>query len=160
MAFSSYKHMAKNIGFPNGPVFRYGNFFIPRVEKSSKISPRAKNLVLPRAVGPREARFFSQGLIIEDFLTRGMKKFPYLKITAHSEIVFLFESIYAQIELSTLFWHFFSKKLWNCHSLQLILWFFPKKLWKHGVLQNFFMGGHAEIRFLHGGSCGNQIPFQ
>ena len=49
-----------NIGFPNGPVFRYGNFFIPRVEKSSKISPRAKNLVLQRAVGPREARFFSQ----------------------------------------------------------------------------------------------------
>ena len=22
-----------NIGFPNGPVFRYGNFFIPRVEE-------------------------------------------------------------------------------------------------------------------------------
>ena len=39
----------KNIGFPNGPVFRYGNFFIPRVEISSKISTRAKNLVLPRA---------------------------------------------------------------------------------------------------------------
>ena len=78
-----------NIGFPNGPVFRYGNFFIPRVEKSSQISPRAKNLVLPRAVGPREARFFSQGLIFEDFLTRGMKKFSYLTTTAHSEIVFL-----------------------------------------------------------------------
>jgi hypothetical protein len=43
----------------------------------------------PRAVGPREARFFSYGLIFEDVLTRGMKKFPYLKITAHSEIVFL-----------------------------------------------------------------------
>ena len=68
-----------NIGFPNGPVFRYGNFFIPRVGKSSKISPRAKNFVLPRAVGPREARFFSQGLIFEDFPTLGMKKFPYLK---------------------------------------------------------------------------------
>jgi len=23
-------------GFPNGPGFRYGNFFIPRVEKTSK----------------------------------------------------------------------------------------------------------------------------
>jgi len=80
-----------NIGFPNGPIFRYGNFFIPRVEKSSQISPRAKNLVLPRAVGPREARFFSQGLIFEDFSTRGMKKFSYLKTTAHSEIVFLYE---------------------------------------------------------------------
>ena len=50
-----------NIGFPNGPVFRYRNFFIPRVEKSSKISPRAKNFVLPRAVGPRDARFFPKG---------------------------------------------------------------------------------------------------
>ena len=79
------------IQFPNGPVFRYGNFFIPGVEKSSQISPRAKNLVLPRAVGPREARFFSQGLIFEDFSTRGMKKFSYLKTTAHSEIVFLYE---------------------------------------------------------------------
>ena len=77
-----------NIGFPNGPVFRYGNFFFPRVEKSSKISPRAKNLVLPRAVGPWEARFFSHGLIFEDFSTRGMKKFSYLKTTAHSEIRF------------------------------------------------------------------------
>ena len=34
----------------------------------------------------------SQGLIIEDFSTRGMKKFQYLKITAHSEIRFLFSS--------------------------------------------------------------------
>ena len=41
-------------------VIRYENFFIPWVENSSKISPRAKNLVLQRAVGPREARFFSQ----------------------------------------------------------------------------------------------------
>ena len=87
----AYIDSYRNIGFPNGPVFRYGNFFIPRVEKSSKISPRAKNLVLPRAVGPREARFFSQGLIFEDFSTRGMKKFSYLKTTAHSEIVFLYE---------------------------------------------------------------------
>ena len=79
----------KNIGFPNGPVFRYGNFFIPRVENPSKISPRAKNIALPRAVGPREARFFSHGLIFEAFSTRGMKKFSYLKTTAHSEIVFL-----------------------------------------------------------------------
>ena len=85
----SISYPVRNMGFPNGPFFRYGNFFIPRVEKSSKISPRAKNLVLPRAVGPREARFFSQGLIFEDFSTRGMKKFSYLKITAHSEIVFL-----------------------------------------------------------------------
>ena len=25
------------MGFPNGPFFRYGNFFIPRVEKASKM---------------------------------------------------------------------------------------------------------------------------
>ena len=82
----AYTNSYRNIGFPNGPVFRYGNFFIPRVEKSSKISPRAKNLVLPRVVGPREARFFSQGLIFEDFSTRVMKKFPYLKITAFRKL--------------------------------------------------------------------------
>ena len=35
--------------------------------------------------------FFSHGLIFEDFLTRRMKKFSYLKTTAHSEIVFLYE---------------------------------------------------------------------
>ena len=33
----------------------------------------------------------AQGLICEDFLTRGMKKFSYLKNTPHSEIVFLYE---------------------------------------------------------------------
>ena len=84
-----------NIGFPNGPSFRYGNFFIPRVEKTSKNEPTGKKLWLPRAVGPREAMLFSHGLILRFFSTRGMKKFPYLKPTAHSEIVFLFVSIYA-----------------------------------------------------------------
>ena len=34
-------------------------------------------------------KIFSQGLIFEDFSTHGMKKFPYLKIMAHSEILFL-----------------------------------------------------------------------
>ena len=46
----------RNIGFPNGRVFRYGNFFIPRVEKSSKISTREKNLVLPRAFAHKTVR--------------------------------------------------------------------------------------------------------
>ena len=45
-----FRYLNVLIGFPNGPVFRYGNFFILRVEKSSKTSPRAKNLVLPRAI--------------------------------------------------------------------------------------------------------------
>ena len=68
-----------NIGFPNGPVFRYGNFVIPRVEKASKISPWEKNLASrgPTALG--RTRFFARGLIFEDFSTLGMKKFPYLK---------------------------------------------------------------------------------
>ena len=89
-----YKGFEINIGFPNGPVLRYGNFFIPRVEKSSKISPRAKNLVLPRAVGPREARFFSHGLIFEGFSTLGMKKFPYLKTGPFGNPIF---PIYAYV---------------------------------------------------------------
>ena len=71
----------RNIGFPNGPVFRYGNFFIPRVEK-----------------------------------------FSYLKITAHSEIVFLYEltkQFCAAIRqnLKRTSW---SKNLSNCSSLKRI----------------------------------------
>jgi hypothetical protein len=33
-----------NIGFPNEPSFRYRNFFIPRVEKPPKMSPREEKL--------------------------------------------------------------------------------------------------------------------
>jgi hypothetical protein len=33
------------IGFPNRPIVRYGNFFIPRVEKHSKISPCKKHIL-------------------------------------------------------------------------------------------------------------------
>ncbi len=44
-------------------IFRYWNFFIPRVEKSSKISPRAVGKI-----------FFPQGLIFDDFSTCGMQK--------------------------------------------------------------------------------------
>ena len=60
-------------------VFRYENFLIPRVEKSSKISPWEKNLASrgPTALG--RTIFFALGLIFEDFSTLGMKKFPYLK---------------------------------------------------------------------------------
>ena len=52
-------------------VFRYENFFIPRVEKASKISPWEKNLA---SRGPT-----ALGLIFEDFSSLGMKKFPYPK---------------------------------------------------------------------------------
>ena len=44
-------------------IFRYGNFFIPRVEKSSKISPWEKNLA------SRESK--ALGLIFEDFCNPG-----------------------------------------------------------------------------------------
>ena len=52
-------------------IFRYGNFFIPWVEESSKISPWEKNLA---SRGPKVL-----GLILEDFSILGMKKFPYMK---------------------------------------------------------------------------------
>ena len=39
-----------NKEFPNGPGFRYGNFFIPRVVKNHKMSPREEKAYLPRAV--------------------------------------------------------------------------------------------------------------
>ena len=60
-------------------VSRYENFLIPRVEKSSKISPWEKNLASrgPTALG--RTIFFALGLIFEDFSALGMKKFPYLK---------------------------------------------------------------------------------
>ena len=52
------------------------------ISSPPKISPREEKLALPRAVGPREARLF--------FPRANFKvKFPYLKPTAHSEIVFL-----------------------------------------------------------------------
>ena len=46
-----------NIGFLNGPSFRYGNFFIPRVEKTSKNQPTERKAFLSRAVGKSD--FFS-----------------------------------------------------------------------------------------------------
>ena len=60
--------------------FRYGNFFIPRVEKNLKISLWEKKHCLPRAYGPWEPKLFARGLIFEVFSTLGMKKFPYLKL--------------------------------------------------------------------------------
>ena len=61
-------------------VFRYENFFIPRVEKASKISPWEKNLASRRPTALGRTKFFALGLIFEDFPTLGMKKFPYLTI--------------------------------------------------------------------------------
>jgi len=71
-------------------VVRYENFFIPRVKKSSKISPWEKNLASrgPTALG--RTRFFALGLICEDFSTLGMKKFPYLKIGPFGNPIFTY----------------------------------------------------------------------
>jgi hypothetical protein len=87
--FLDAKLMVKIIGFPNGPSFRYGNFFIPRVEKTSKNQPKGRKAFLPRAVGPRNVSFSFPWSNFNVFSTQGMKKFPYLKPTAHSEIVCL-----------------------------------------------------------------------
>ena len=76
-------------------IFRYGNFFIPRVEKSSKISPWEKNLA---SRGPT-----ALGLIFEDFSTLGMKKFPYLKNGPFGNCIF---QLNEQILLMTCFANF------------------------------------------------------
>ena len=77
--------------------FRYGNFFILRVVKNHKMSPREEKAYPPKGRMPAGGKPFpSQGLILRFLTTRGMKKFPYLKPTAHSENLFLFESIYAK----------------------------------------------------------------
>ena len=70
-------------------IFRYGNFFIPWVKKSSIISPWEKNLASrgPTALG--KTRFFALGLICEDFSTLGMKKFPYLITGPFGNPIFL-----------------------------------------------------------------------
>ena len=65
-------------------VFRYENFFIPRVEKSSKIGPWEKILA---SCGPT-----ALGLFFEEFSTLGMKKFPYLKTGPFGNPIFAYYS--------------------------------------------------------------------
>jgi hypothetical protein len=65
-------------------VFRYENFFIPRVEKSSKIGPWEKILA---SRGPT-----ALGLFFEEFSTLGMKKFPYLKTGPFGNPIFAYYS--------------------------------------------------------------------
>ena len=74
-------HLLGIIGFPNGPIVRYGNFFIPRVGKSSRISAWKGNLA---SRGPT-----AYGLIFEDFPALGMKKFPYLKNGPFGKCIFI-----------------------------------------------------------------------
>ena len=50
-----------------------------------------KNLASRGPTALWRTRFFALGLIFEEFSTHGMKKFSYLKTTAHSEIVFLYK---------------------------------------------------------------------
>jgi hypothetical protein len=47
--------------------FRYGNFFIPRVEKTLKSALGKEKACLPRAYGPWEESFSSRGLIFGGF---------------------------------------------------------------------------------------------
>ena len=140
--FLDAKLMVKIIGFPNGPSFRYGNFFIPRVEKTSKNQPKGRKAFLPRAVGPRNVSFSFPWSNFNVFSTQGMKKFPYLKPTAHSEIVCLQEltkqHFYFMLQLN----EFFQKK--NSVRIKKSSNFNFLSMWKLG----FRMRGHAEIRFL------------
>ena len=65
-------------------VFRYENFFIPRDEKSSKISPW-KKILPPAGLRPLGG---------QDFSTLGMKKFPYLKTSPFRNSIFRRENIF------------------------------------------------------------------
>ena len=56
--------------------FRYGNFFIPWVEKNLKISPWEGKSCLPRAYGPWEASFSSRGLIFGGFFNPWDEEIP------------------------------------------------------------------------------------
>ena len=76
--------------------FRYGNFFIPRVEKNLKISPWEGNSNLPRAYGPWEDRVSSLGLIFGGFFNPWDEEISIPDINGHSENLFLFEFIYVQ----------------------------------------------------------------
>ena len=60
-------HVFSNKGFPNGPDFRYGNFFIPRVVKNHKMSPREEKAYLPRAVVsiPETNHLFRKKIVIQ-----------------------------------------------------------------------------------------------
>ena len=42
----------RNIGFPNGPGFRYGNFFIPRANFKVFFNPRDEEISIPETQGP------------------------------------------------------------------------------------------------------------
>ena len=90
-------------------VVRYENFFIPRVKKSSKISPWEKNLASrgPTALG--RTTFFALGLILEDFSTLRMKKFQHLKTGLFRNPIFL------------IFWLFFVCFLFPGHKLSVKL---------------------------------------
>ena len=118
------------------------------LKKPPKISPREETLSSqgPQARGRQE--FPSQGLILRFFSTQGMKKYPYLKPTTHSEIVFLQELTKRYFYFMLQFDEFFPKSST-----------YIKKLSNCSIFNDFHMGGHVEIGFLHGGSCGNQISF-
>ena len=104
-------------------IFRYENFFIPRVEKSSKISTRAKNLVLPRAVGPREARFFFPRANFWGFLNPWDEEIfipenhgpfgNYIPVRVNQAILCFIWQVFKKIAC-------LSKKLSNCSSLKRI----------------------------------------
>ena len=115
---------------------------------------RFSGMEISSSPGLKHPQKLAQGLIFEDFLTRGMKKFSYLKTTAHSEIVFLYDLTKQYFYLKMLFFNYILKKLTCSTSTN----FFPlpmlrAKAWK---LKNQFFRENAACKFPHG-PCGNQI---
>ena len=112
----------------------------------------------PKGRRPAGVKIFFPRANFWGLSTRGMKKISYLTTKAHSEIVFLFESIYAHptlfsriliVRSSKTQTNFKKRKYINSNSKNFV------KLQWH--VDDFFMG-HAEIRFPHG-PFGNRISF-
>ena len=83
--------------------FQVWKFLHPKGCKKPLNQPTGRKAYPPKGRRPAGGKPFpSQGLILRFFTTRGMKKFPYLKPTAHSENLFLLESTwrsYSSLEI-------------------------------------------------------------
>ena len=117
-----------NIGLPNEPSFRYGNFFIPWT------------------VGPREVRFSIPRANFNIFFIEGMKKFWCLKLTAHLEIVFLQELTKWYFYFMLQFGKFFQTNKKYSVGIKKIIKLRQFRFTVHAEIG--FQHGHAEVRFL------------
>ena len=95
----------RNKGFPNEPDVGYRNFFIPRVEKTSKNEPAGRKSLPPKGRRPAGGELFCGPWEVSFFFPRAYFKVSYNPrdedisipdINGHSENLFLFEFIYVQ----------------------------------------------------------------